>query len=655
MGLREEQKMNLPQNATLSVGQLGSNAKQTENKNLQQKEGDSSQPLKPPATAELVPEDSSKPKSTSSSGQTAPQVPQQESISSLEQPKNVQQKVESLAQRLGNIQQPPQAAAQATPPRRKEKKVSIGRRVGGKYVDSSISDGQSAMNRNDGGDVTTIQGKNIILKDVPEETSSTITKNDPQNAKPFNASKPVEQKAESTRKEKKVSIGRRVNGNFVVKESATVPQKNKEKLGQGIAGKVVASFAPDALGKESETVNGMNEQQATNSKLEKVSKNDVATGKKEPVNIATRVEGKVVDSFAGKESETVSPKNEQQATDSSKSVEVSNSETTKRPKQKVNVVTRVADTVVDSFAGKESETVNAKNDQQAANSKPMLRGTQPPKLQQQTENIFTAARLLPNESAKKEKELPPRVPSDPEDDDVTSKASASKQTNGKEDWTSATDNKTPSVFKRGFSIVKTVQQPKKVSGQPAKVVEAATNEPKPQTTVKKDANAVEVASNTKPQESAKQEAATDAAISTAGTWTQGSEKEPAKPAGPVQRRNIHVFNKKRPVAKKDIIVEVNDATIYDVIYNNDDVKEAKVRRWDHETVQAVKSRKKEVVLVIMDAATGNDFHSFSLADIKETSIEKLVSILPIGPAFATIHVAIDAIDVLESEGWDEDI
>jgi hypothetical protein len=229
------------------------------------------------------------------------------------------------------------------------------------------------------------------------------------------------------------------------------------------------------------------------------------------------------------------------------------------------------------------------------------------------------------------------------------------KTKGKEDSTSAANNKKPSVSKRGFSLVKTVQQPKKVPGQPAKVVEAGTKEQKPQTTVKKETNAVEVALNTKPQESAKQEAATDAASILAGTWTQGSQNQPAKPAGPVQRRNIHVFNKKRPAAKKDIIVEVNDATIYDVIYNNDDVKEAKVRRWDHETVQAVKSGKKEVVLVIIDAASGNDFHSFSLAEIKGTSIEKLVSILPFGPAFATIHVAIDAIDVLESEGWDEDI
>ena len=80
-----------------------------------------------------------------------------------------------------------------------------------------------------------------------------------------------------------------------------------------------------------------------------------------------------MDSFASKESKTISTKKEQQATNS-KPMQVSNSEKTMRLKNKVHIVTCVDGKFVDLFACKESESFNAKSDQQAANSKPMLQG-----------------------------------------------------------------------------------------------------------------------------------------------------------------------------------------------------------------------------------------------------------------------------------------
>jgi hypothetical protein len=82
---------------------------------------------------------------------------------------------------------------------------------------------------------------------------------------------------------------------------------------------------------------------------------------------------------------------------------------------------------------------------------------------------------------------------------------------------------------------------------------------------------------------------------------------------------------------------------------------AKVRRWDAETRQAVASGKQEIVVVVVDTESERDFHTFSLKEIQETSVEKLLSILPDSDGFKTVNLAIDAVDVLEEDGWDEDI
>jgi hypothetical protein len=56
-----------------------------------------------------------------------------------------------------------------------------------------------------------------------------------------------------------------------------------------------------------------------------------------------------------------------------------------------------------------------------------------------------------------------------------------------------------------------------------------------------------------------------------------------------------------------------------------------------------------VVVVVVDLESDWDFHTLSLKDIQETSIEKLLSILPDSAGFKTVNLAIDAADVLEEE------
>jgi hypothetical protein len=120
-------------------------------------------------------------------------------------------------------------------------------------------------------------------------------------------------------------------------------------------------------------------------------------------------------------------------------------------------------------------------------------------------------------------------------------------------------------------------------------------------------------------------------------------------------KSFRIYNKKRTSATKDIIVEVNKETIFNAIYNTSSVMKAKVRRWDPITRQAVANGKKEIAVAVVDSESERVFHTFSLKEIQETSIEKLVSILPDSAGFKTVTLAIDAVDVLEEDGWDEDI
>jgi hypothetical protein len=60
-------------------------------------------------------------------------------------------------------------------------------------------------------------------------------------------------------------------------------------------------------------------------------------------------------------------------------------------------------------------------------------------------------------------------------------------------------------------------------------------------------------------------------------------------------------------------------------------------------------------VAVVDLESEQDFHTYSLKEIQETSIEKLLSILPNSAGFKTVNLAIDAVDVLEADGWDQDI
>ncbi|CAJ1934712.1 unnamed protein product [Cylindrotheca closterium] len=86
---------------------------------------------------------------------------------------------------------------------------------------------------------------------------------------------------------------------------------------------------------------------------------------------------------------------------------------------------------------------------------------------------------------------------------------------------------------------------------------------------------------------------------------------------------VRVLNETTGRAKDVVVPVTSDLTIEEAIYNNLKVREAGVRKWSKDIVQEVKQKRSEVVCLLLDPKTVNVIHTYSIADMKETSTEAM--------------------------------
>ena len=97
-----------------------------------------------------------------------------------------------------------------------------------------------------------------------------------------------------------------------------------------------------------------------------------------------------------------------------------------------------------------------------------------------------------------------------------------------------------------------------------------------------------------------------------------------------QTMRIRVMNESSK-RSKDLLVNINSSlNLFDGVYNNPAVKTANVRKWGPVQVQQVKQKLSEIQVVVWDDDIKRPIHVFTVDELKETSTEQLMGILPPG-------------------------
>ncbi|KAL3944564.1 MAG: hypothetical protein SGBAC_001384 [Bacillariaceae sp.] len=99
--------------------------------------------------------------------------------------------------------------------------------------------------------------------------------------------------------------------------------------------------------------------------------------------------------------------------------------------------------------------------------------------------------------------------------------------------------------------------------------------------------------------------------------------ESSKSSGPVR---VIIANGKTGRSKNLLVTVDKSHNLFDAIYNHKDVKKANVRKWGAEIAKAVKSKTAEIRCLLWDESIRAPYHSFSIEELKTTSIKQLLEI-----------------------------
>lgn len=99
------------------------------------------------------------------------------------------------------------------------------------------------------------------------------------------------------------------------------------------------------------------------------------------------------------------------------------------------------------------------------------------------------------------------------------------------------------------------------------------------------------------------------------------------------RRSVHVWNQMSE-QKKCIIVSVsNTSSVFDAVYNNDQVLKAGVRDWPTDHAFLIQNETVDVVCAVVNFQNNQIYHIFSIDEMKHTTTKDLFELLPTTPGF----------------------